>query len=63
MKIYHKEITDYMQQHPRQYIYVDDIKIDLLIPKSKIDNFRRSIEDLILTGRLEACGNRVRINQ
>ena len=64
MNKYHKKIQDYMMQRPGRYVYIDDVRIDLLAPrKPYLTNFDRARQDLIACGRLEIRGNRIRINQ
>ena len=64
MNKYYKQIEEYMSNRPGKYIYIDDVRIDLLAPrKPYLTNFDRAYQDLITCGRLEVCGNRIRINQ
>jgi len=51
-------------QRPGRYVYIDDVRIDLLAPrKPYLTNFDRAYQDLIACGRLEIRGNQIRINQ
>lgn len=50
---------------PQKYVKIEDLGIDLLIPRTglKINNFDRAIDELIAIGRVELCGNAIRLNQ
>jgi hypothetical protein len=40
---------------------IDDMRVDLFIYKSD-NQFNKAWQDLIASGRIEVCGNSVRIN-
>jgi len=50
---------------PQKYVKIDDIVTDCYIPRKRSSDhvFDRAIQELICAGRIEACGNAVRINQ
>ena len=46
------------------YQYIDDIRIELLEPRTlKKTSFDIAYESLIASGKIERCGNRIRLTQ
>ena len=61
---YYKKIEEYLMNRPGQYIPIDDLRIDLLAPRRPgLTMFDRAWQDLAAGGRVEICGNSIRINQ
>ena len=56
-------IVDYLKQHPRQYIDVEELQVKLLKRSNYVESFNRAIQDLLVSGRLEMNKNKVKINQ
>jgi len=49
---------------PTRYIKIDDLAIDCLAgPAGRNQSFMHAYEDLVANGRLEICGNSLRIRQ
>lgn len=48
---------------PYQYKYLDDIRIELLVKPTSYNIFMRAVQELEVSGTVESCGNRIRINQ
>lgn len=48
---------------PMEYIKMDDIKIDLLLPDHKINLLQRAFHELELAGKVDRAGNSIRLNQ
>ena len=59
---YAARIQSYLM-HRSYYIKIDDIRIDLLAPKSKKDtDFDRAWKELVSQGIVEICGNSLKIS-
>lgn len=48
---------------PHEYKYIDDIRVELLVNPQKATIFDRAWKELAIGGRVELCGNRIRLNQ
>uniref|UniRef100_A0A6H2A4G8 Uncharacterized protein n=1 Tax=viral metagenome TaxID=1070528 RepID=A0A6H2A4G8_9ZZZZ len=51
------------QLKPYEYKYLGDIRIELLIKPTSYNTFMRSVQELEVCGRVQSCGNRIRLNQ
>ncbi len=65
-----KKILDYQNKiielckAAKDYVKIDDLAIDCLAgPSARNLNFRHAWEDLVVNGRLQLCGNSLRIRQ
>ena len=64
MNKYYEKIENYLRNKPGEYVKVDDVRIDLLAPRRPgLTMFDRAWQDLVSGGRVEICGNSIRINQ
>ena len=61
---YAARIESYLMHRSQTYVKIDDIRIDLCVPKSKKDtDFDRVWKELVSKGIVRICGNSLKINK
>ena len=63
-----KKIIDMMDRitnnlKPHEYKKIDDIRVELLVNPKKATIFDRAWQELAASGRVNLCGNSIRLNQ